>query len=254
MNTTVDKVKNVVTRNIYVSLSASASADQINFNEIFSITDPNIAPQAFAMAQVFQQALVPTDDKKSLRFDVQTAINLIKKHPEMAVINFTDQVVEQSNSAVQLMVDKVLEILSKVLGVVLGAAPKQKLTESIASAFTGLDEQKNDAWIFWEHTTAHKTTYQYNILFGVQSKETGLFLYGLPMGMEITVDIEKEKVLFITLKDKESYRVHLQSLSVVEMIKAHCNLKLAAKAGGKDPHQEAQEFFALQKKKEPVRI
>ncbi len=63
----------------------------------------------------------------------------------MAVINFTDQVVEQSNSAVQLMVDKVLEILSKVLGVVLGAAPKQKLTESIASAFTGLDEQKNDA-------------------------------------------------------------------------------------------------------------
>ncbi len=31
------------------------------------------------MAQVFQQALVPTDDKKSLRFDVQTAINLIKK-------------------------------------------------------------------------------------------------------------------------------------------------------------------------------
>ncbi|ENA1860074.1 cytolytic delta-endotoxin (insecticidal protein), partial [Aeromonas salmonicida] len=179
---------------------------------------------------------------------------LIKKHPEMAVINFTDQVVEQSNSAVQLMVDKVLEILSKVLGVVLGAAPKQKLTESIASAFTGLDEQKNDAWIFWEHTTAHKTTYQYNILFGVQSKETGLFLYGLPMGMEITVDIEKEKVLFITLKDKESYRVHLQSLSVVEMIKAHCNLKLAAKAGGKDPHQEAQEFFALQKKKEPVRI
>ncbi|MGE6160143.1 hypothetical protein [Aeromonas salmonicida] len=42
MNTTVDKVKNVVTRNIYVSLSASA--DQINFNEIFSITDPNIAP------------------------------------------------------------------------------------------------------------------------------------------------------------------------------------------------------------------
>ena len=81
-----------------------------------------------------------------------------------------------------------------------------------------------------------------------------LFLYGLPMGMEITVDIEKEKVLFITLKDKESYRVHLQSLSVVEMIKAHSNLKLAAKAGGKDPHQEAQEFFALQKKKEPVRI
>lgn len=251
MNTTVDKAKKVVSRNIFVSLSASE--DQVNFNEIFSITDPNIAPQAFAMAQVFQNALVPTDDKKSLRFDVTKAIGLIKQHPEMAVINFTDQVVEQSNSAVTVMVDKVLDILNKVLGVVLGAAPKAKLVEAISSAFTNLNEQKDSAWIFWEKSEAHKTTYQYNILFGVQSKETGLFLYGLPMGMEIVVDIEKERVLFITLKDKESYRVHLQSLSVVEMIKAPANLKLAAK-GGKDPHQEAQEFFTQHKKKEPVRI
>ncbi|MGY3892847.1 cytolytic delta-endotoxin (insecticidal protein) [Aeromonas enterica] len=251
MNTTVDKTKNIVTRNIFVSLSTSEG--QVNFNEIFSITDPNIAPQAFAMARVFQDALVPTADGKSLRFDVQKALTLIKAHPEMAVINFTDQTIEQSNAAVTLMVDKVLEILNKVLGVVLGEGPKAKLVESVSSAFTNLNEQKDSAWIFWEKSEAHKTTYQYNILFGVQSKETGLFLYGLPMGMEINVDIEKERVLFITLKDKESYRVHLQSLSVIEMIKAPANLKLAAK-GGKDPHQEAQEFFTQHKNNEPVRI
>ena len=121
-----------------------------------------------------------------------------------------------------------LEILNKVLGVVLGEVPKAKLVESVTSAFTNLNEQKDSAWTFWEKSEAHKTTYQYNILFGVQSKDTGLFLYGLPMGMEINVDIEKERVLFITLKDKESYRVHLQSLSVVEMIKTPANLQLAA--------------------------
>ncbi|WP_233966955.1 delta-endotoxin CytB [Pectobacterium polaris] len=250
------KTNHVITRNIYVSLDTDG--DDVNFNEIFSIKDPAVALQAFTMSKVFKQALIPVSisDKKTLRFDVQKALEIIKNNNEMAVINFTDQVVEQSNSAVQVMVDKVLDILKKVLGVVIGDTPKQNLYNSIESAFTGLNEQKDDAWIFWEHTSAHKTTYQYNILFGVQSKETGLFLYGLPMGMEITVDIEKEKVLFITLKDKESYRVHLQSLSVVEMIKDHANLKttLANKSTHQASYQKANDLFEEYKSKAPTRI
>lgn len=244
-----------VTRNVAITLTASQ--DEVNFNEIFALDDPAVATQALGMVQAFQKALVLDEENDSLRFSVQKAKEVIDDNPEMGIIAFTDQTIEQKTSAVQVMVDKVLDVLNKVLGVTLSDKPKEKLTSAIENAFTGLDEQKDDAWIFWNHEKAHKTTYQYNILFGVKSQDTGLFLYGLPMGMEITVDIEKEKLLFITLKDKESYKVHIQSLSVVELIKqpvSNSPVSFVAASQSIGSHEEATTFISQLKQQKPLEI
>ncbi|EHR0918839.1 hypothetical protein ACWOYR_003846 [Vibrio parahaemolyticus] len=244
-----------VTRNVAITLTANE--DEVNFNEIFALDDPAVSAQALGMVQVFQKALVLDEENDSLRFNVQKAKEVIDENPEMGIIAFTDQTIEQKTSAVQVMVDKVLEVLNKVLGVTLSDKPKQKLTGAIENAFTGLDEQKDDAWIFWNHEQAHKTTYQYNILFGVKSQDTGLFLYGLPMGMKITVDIDKSKVLFITLKDKESYKVHLQSLSVVELVKqpfTNAPISFAAGTQSIRSHEDATTFISQLKQKKPLEI
>ena len=60
----------------------------------------------------------------------------------------------------------------------------------------------------------------YNIFFAIQNEETGSVILALPMSLTITVDIEKESVLWITVKDDESYKVNVQAMQVVEALEA----------------------------------
>lgn len=190
---------------------------QLNFTEIFAIKDPKAALQAFKMAQFFQQAITPVEADK-IEFDVAKAVELVKQSPQYALVQYQDKTLTQTNNAVEAMVDQVLGLLNAVLDIALGGKQQEQLRASITNAFTNLAPQQGDAWIFWSKEEAHKTEYQYNILFAVQDDTTGFFLYGVPMGMTINVDIDKEKVLFITLKDKASYSVRIQAMKVVTLL------------------------------------
>ena len=116
------------------------------------------------------------------------------------------------------MVNMVVDYMKNILQVALPAAQTAAITTSISNVFTQLSPQKEEAWIFWKSEEANKTSYQYNIMFAIQNASTGLFLFGLPVGLTIEADIEKQQLLFITLKDKVSYEVRLQAMKVAQMI------------------------------------
>lgn len=192
---------------------------QLNFTEIFAIKDPNAAKQAFAMAQLFQHAVVPKGTNE-LYFDIQKAAELVKARPDMALVEVVDQTITQSDSAVEVMVEQVLGLLNAILDIALNPTQTSQLTKAIENVFTNLAPQEGDAWIFWSKSEAKKTAYQYNITFAVQNEETGLFLYALPMGLTITADLDKEQVLFIKLKDKATYSVKVQSLKAISFLES----------------------------------
>jgi|TARA_B100000809_G_C15098834_1_gene516085 hypothetical protein len=229
---------NVITRNLTIFLDE----EPLNFDEIFSIEDPTVMVKAIEVASLFQNALVPVGD--SLKFDVIKANELVKETPGLAVVRYMDQSIETHSQQTSVMVDKVVDIINKVLGITLGPGPTASLSAAIEGAYVGLNEVKDDAWIFWEKKSAHKTTYQYNITFATQNAETGLLLYSLPMGLSINVDKEYERVLFITLTNKETYSCRIQSLSAVcmakdpvENVKRMEHEKLFNKVVAEGPHE-----------------
>jgi len=189
-----------------------------NFDNILSITDPTVLVTALKTAALFQQALVPAENH-SLRFDVQKAISLVQQNPELSVTNYTDITRETANSAVSVMTDMVLATIKTVLGIVLAPNPAKQLQAAIEGAYVGLDERKDNAWIFWERRQAHKTTYQYNIPFSVEAGPTGLVLLTCPMGLTIEVNQDYERVLFITLRNSESYACRIQALTTAQIAK-----------------------------------
>lgn len=50
------------------------------------------------------------------------------------------------------------------------------------------------------------------MLFGISDVVNSKYVSVVPMGFEISVDIEKEKVLWITVKDIHRYSVRLTAL------------------------------------------
>lgn len=186
--------------------------ETVHFEEVYSIKDPRHIEQALQMARVFQPAI----DPNTLHLDLAKAIECVKAQEDMAIVKTIDQTIQQTDSKVSVMIDKLAALLENVVGIVLEGKTKEQYTAAITEAFTNLAVQEDDAWIFWAKKSGHKTTYQYNILFAVQSEETGGVLMGLPISMKIEVDREYERVLFITVTDTETYSVQVQSLSVVQ--------------------------------------
>lgn len=182
----------------------------VNYEEITAVKDPRFLLPAVQMARVFQGAINP----QNLSFDFAKALELATKDPNMAVVGTINQTIQQHNAVVSAMIGKIVELLKEAVGVVLGTTQLSQLQSAITDAFTSLAPQQGDAWIFWQKEEAHKTTYTYNILFAIQNEMTGSLLLGLPVGMVITVNVEKERVLFITTKDIEDYNVTVQAIKV----------------------------------------
>lgn len=206
-------VSPVVTKNLLIRLTS----DETNYDEIYSITDMSVLPVAMKTAGIFQNALVPAENN-SLRFDVNKALDVIKQNPELSVISYTDITKTTSSSQTSVMVDLVVDTIKTVLGIALAPVPLAKLSAAIESAYTDLHKEEGNAWIFWEKKQEKKTTYQYNITFAVQAGPSGAVLLTCPMGLTIDVDKEYERVLFITLKDTESYSTRIQALNTAQLV------------------------------------
>lgn len=214
-----------ITHNLFIKVKADGS----NFDNIISISDPAVLLKALTTAQLFQQALVPAENN-SLRFDVNKALELVKSVPGLSVTNYTDISQETKDSKTSVMVDMVLKTIETVLGIALAPDPMKQLQAAIEGAYVGLDEKKEDAWIFWEKRVAQKTTYQYNITFSVEAGDTGLLLLTCPMGLTIEVNKSYERVLFITLQDSESYSSRIQALTTAQLAKTSLSKSANAEA------------------------
>ena len=194
------------------------------FQEVTAIEDIDYLTQAIGFAALFNGAI----DNVSGRFDPAKARMLIDGFntnlpPEQAryklgIFNVHQTKISQTNSVVSGMIDKILGALKGVVGVALGTVTVNQLTAAITDAFTDLQEQKSDAWIFWQKKDANKTTYSYAILFAFQDATTGHLMFVLPMSLEIEVEVAFEKVLWITIKDKESYSVKLDVMKVGQLL------------------------------------
>ncbi len=203
-----------------VMLLPNSNEKEINFKQIFSI-DSKYVQQATEMSRVFQDAVVSAkiDGKDCLKFDFNKALELVKSHKEMGLVGIINQTISQSSSQATVMVDKVMELMKNVLNVQLTDAQKQSYVECIQQAFSNLSVQEDSAFIFWQRSEAHKTTYQYNILFAIQNEETGGVMLALPVALTITVEKDKEHVLGIKIKDVENFSVNIQAIQVVEPLR-----------------------------------
>lgn len=225
LSTKTKSPKKVITRNVLIL--ANEDDGELNFEEIFALTDINAATQAFKMAQFFQDA-IKVEGTDEIYFDMNEAITLVKESKEYAIVEYVDQTLTQTDNTVSVMVEQVLGLLDALLDIALGEKQQEQLAAGIKNVFTNLAPQEEDAWIFWSKSEAHKCAYQYNILFAVQNAETGFFLYGLPMGMTISADVSKESVLFITLEDKCTYSVHVQAMKVVTFLETELQRRAMA--------------------------
>ncbi|MEL7119934.1 MAG: delta-endotoxin CytB [Bacteroidota bacterium] len=181
--------------------------------EIFAITDPRAAQAAFSMSNLFDQAI-----SSDLRFNMQKAISLVKSQPDMAFYNEINQYFVRNDFEVALIVQQMTDFLKNVIGVTVNVALVNQIYAAVADVFVNLNIQKEDAWIFWAKESGHQTTYRYNLLFAVQTPETGQYVLGLPLGLTITIYREYERVLFITIKDEISFTVHMEGLKAGKLM------------------------------------
>ncbi|MDE9484149.1 hypothetical protein [Xenorhabdus bovienii] len=205
-------VNPVVTKNFFIELIA----DDSNYKEIYDITDMKILSMAMKTSSLFQNALSPAEND-SLRFDVNKALQFTQESNHLSVVGYSDIIKITSNSQAAVMVELVVDTIKTILGVTLSGNPLNKLTAVIESAYTQLYKERGKAWIFWEKKQEKKTTYQYNITFSIQAGPTGAVLMTCPIGLTINVNKEYERVLFITLKDIETYSTRIQALNVAQI-------------------------------------
>jgi hypothetical protein len=210
-------------RSPLILIRATANLPE-QFQEIVAIDDIDYLTQAIGLTALFNGAI----DNQTGRFEPARARALIESFNndlppaeakyKIGIFNVHQSTLTQSNALVSAMVDKVLEAVKSAVGVALGTTTVDQLTKSITEAFTDLKSQEGDAWIFWQKKTANKTTYSYAILFAIQDATTGRLMFALPMSMEIEVDVAFEKVLWITVQDKESYSVKLDLMKVGQLL------------------------------------
>ncbi|NER22488.1 MAG: delta-endotoxin CytB [Symploca sp. SIO1C2] len=197
---------------VLLSTEDEATSD-LNFKTMYQVPKKYVL-QAISMARVFQDAIEPED----LRFNFEKALEIVGNHKNMAVVSTLNQSIVKQSVQVSAMVNEVMELLKNMIGVVLeeGTPTYKKFKGAIEGGFTNLNKDKDSAWIFWSKDTANKTTYTYNILFAIANQSTGAVMVAAPIGLTIEVDVDKEKVLFFTTKDKSNYSVTVQSMNVVE--------------------------------------
>jgi hypothetical protein len=205
-----------------VFIRATAEAPE-QFQGIVSIDNIDYLTQAVSLTALFNGAIDETGrfvsaTARQIISDYNAALPASDKPYQIGIFSVNQSVVTQTNSAVSGMIDQVLEFLKTVVGVALGTASVEQMSAAITDAFTNLKTQEGDAWIFWEKKTANKTSYSYCILFAIQDETTGRLMFALPMSMEIEVDVSFERVLWITVEDKETYSVKIETMKVGQIL------------------------------------
>lgn len=169
--------------------------------------------QYAAQAQALLQTLKDTIDLNSLSFDFRLALERIQKNQTLQVTGTVNHTITRQDAEVAAMADQVFRLLSGMLGVT--DANREEYERVIQAGFTNLNVQEKGTWFHRSHE-AHETTYPYFILSAHQSEETGALMTAVLIALTITVEIEKEKVLFVTLKDKHNYSVQVQAIQVAQ--------------------------------------
>ncbi|PEE39057.1 hypothetical protein CN271_18920 [Bacillus cereus] len=183
-----------------------------NLKNIFQV-EPQYINQALAASHAFQGAI-----DSNLHFNYERAyqigVNMPGRDydPSMWGIN---QPVIQETLQVSTMINQLKSSLNRFLYFIdiSNELFWNEVESAIVNTFTNLYTQQNSAWIFYHSSTSTSTSYYYNIMFALQDSNYRTMIV-IPIAFDITVRLEKQKVLFITLKDRAEYRVTLKSIWV----------------------------------------
>ncbi|EOO23740.1 hypothetical protein IIU_06191 [Bacillus cereus VD133] len=180
------------------------SRDESNLKNIFQL-EPQYIHQALAASNAFQGAIGP-----DLNFDFNKAWEIGQNLPRLNILlsGLNDTVVQETLQ-VSSMISKLKGILKEYLYFIdiSNTTFWNEVEATITNTFTNLYTQTNSAWIFFYRSTSTSTSYYYNTLFAIQYAS---FMIVVPIVFEITVRLEKQKVLFITIKDRSEYRVTMK--------------------------------------------
>ncbi|RAW85951.1 hypothetical protein [Photorhabdus laumondii] len=188
------------------------------YNSIFSIPKEN-AKQAIEMSQIFVDCFDSAGENK-LKFNLEKAKVAIQKRKSMTLTHYMDKSVVNQHGKISVAVDQVIGLVKDALKIALtpGDQLYQTFAKTITDGFTNVKKLADDNYIVWEHSSEHKTTYEYHALFSIANKTTGAFMCVIPMALTITVDISKSKLFFITVQDVHNYSLEVKALEVVEAL------------------------------------
>ncbi|MRC19751.1 hypothetical protein GH866_29925 [Bacillus thuringiensis] len=188
--------------------------DSANYHEIFQV-DPQHLPQALRLAKTFQDAISPND----LSFNFEKALEIAKNIPNSGIVSSTNQNIIKQYVQLSSVIDQIKESIKTMLGLNVSSSNFWRaVAAAITNVFTNLNTQEGDTWIFWETEDSSHTRYYYNILLTIQNAETGGVMAVLPIAFEISVNVCKEKLLLLTVRDSASYEVNMKSLTLVQSL------------------------------------
>ncbi|SFX64896.1 toxin [Thermoactinomyces sp. DSM 45891] len=177
------------------------------YNFIYAVDQSDI-DNAIEQATAYDAAI----DPRTNGFDLNKGLQIANRNGTL--LGQIDRTIVSETIQVDYMVDRVMGILKDFLRVDFPTDQiTNELTAAMQSTFTNLHTQEDSAWVFWSDEGSYNTTYLYNMLFGMSTTLIGPdYVSVVPMGFEISVDIEKEKVLWVTVKDIHRYSVRLTAL------------------------------------------
>ncbi|MRC19752.1 type-2Aa cytolytic delta-endotoxin [Bacillus thuringiensis] len=197
----------------HITLTIPAE-EQYNFSDVYHV-QPQYLPQALRLTNAFQSAINPDD----LKFDFETALAIAKEIPNSGIINTMNQNVVQEHLQISVMIDQIKELVKTILGLSISSVSFwSAVAGAITNTFTNLNTQQDAAWILWEREESSNTSYYYNILFSIQNEETGGVMAVLPISFEISVNVNKESVLFFTIRDSARYEVRIKAITLAQAL------------------------------------
>ncbi|MGW2597135.1 hypothetical protein [Streptomyces klenkii] len=183
-----------------------------NFKEIFQVA-PQYLSEALALAGQFQGAIDPTD----LNFNFERAMQIAQSIPQSSVATPLTHSVSGASVQVGAMVAQFQEVIRAKAGIQTSSpAFWNQVNRGLAHVFTDLSTQQDSPWISWRRATETSTRYSYNALFSLQNEETGGVMACLPIAFEINVELVKQQVLFLTIKDSARYEVRMRGLAMTQ--------------------------------------
>lgn len=196
--------------------------DILDYKPITMIEDPACAIEAMNLADILDDAIdVRTDN--TVFFNFQKVTDIVKANKGLSIVGILNSNITKSNANYVEMSEAVAQTILSVLKAKIDNDTKNAFKDIIQKCYTDTQKDEQKGWILWSKNTEHQSQYIYQLLFAIQNKNTGAFIYALPIALTVTVDKSKSKILGITVKDKSNYSCNIQGVQIVKLMDKYLN-------------------------------
>ncbi|MBS7531369.1 hypothetical protein IC619_012780 [Hazenella sp. IB182353] len=179
----------------------------IEFREAWHVPD-QLLEDAFYMADKFTDAV----DRETLELQFGEAIDIVKADGTLGLLGTMNQTINQDNADVDLMSEKLVELLANSLSVSLTPEQLEAYKQSMKSTFLNLSFV-DTGYMQWKQSSASNVSYLYNLFFAV---ERGGKLLGMPVGLTISANASKVEYLNNASFTNYNYSVNVKAIKVMK--------------------------------------